>query len=186
MKKLLSAVVAALLAFSSVCASAANRAAWTAGNGVGYTWTTAINGSDLVSLASGSTALSSVADITNQTAQDIYADVSVELTIASSTPAAGAVLYIYVVPLQQDGTTYGDGELASGGAMARAYPFAPVCSIPLETAVATTLLAGFCQGIVIPPGSFRFALNNGSTITLSATAANNVVKYRTYNIQLNN
>src|SRR5271170_7833744 len=41
----------------------ANRTAWTAGNGVGFTWTTAINGSDLASLANGSTVLSSVADI---------------------------------------------------------------------------------------------------------------------------
>jgi hypothetical protein len=46
----------------------ASRTAWTAGNGVGLTWTTAINGSDLASLANGSTVLNSVADIANQTA----------------------------------------------------------------------------------------------------------------------
>ncbi len=137
------------------------------------------------SLASGSTVLSSVADITNQTALDLYADVSAELTITSQTPSAGAFLGVYLVPLLAGGSNYGDGELASGGTMARAYPFPPVAALSLETAVATTLLAGFAQGIVIPPGSFRFALYNGSGLALSATAGNNLVKYRTYRLNLN-
>ena len=163
----------------------ASQTAWVAGAGVGFTWTTAINGSDLASLASGSTVLSSVADIANQTNLDLYADVSVELTIGSATPTAGAFLGLYLVPLLAGGSNYGDGELTSGGTMARAYPFPPVATMPLETAAATTLLAGFALGIIIPPGSFRFALYNGSTITLSATAGNNVVQYRTYRLNLN-
>ncbi len=162
-----------------------SQLAWVAGAGVGFTWTTAINGSDLTSLASGSSALSSVADITNQTALDLYADVSVRLSTGSATPAAGAFLGLYLVPLLDDGVTYGDGELTSGGTMARAYPFPPAGTIALESAAATTLLAGFVQGIVIPPGSFRFALYNGSGIGLSATAGNNIVKYRTYRLNLN-
>jgi hypothetical protein len=163
----------------------ANQATWITGGGVGFTWATAINGADLVSLASGATALSSVADIANQTALDLYADVSVRLTIGSATPAVGAFLGLYLVPLLDDGSTYGDGELTSGGTMARAYPFPPAAAMPLAN-VSTTLLAGFAQGIVIPPGSFRFALyNGGSGITLSATAGNNVVKYRTYRLNLN-
>jgi hypothetical protein len=163
----------------------ANQATWITGGGVGFTWTTAINGADLASLASGSTALSSVADIANQTALDLYADVSVRLTVGSATPAAGAFLGLYLVPLLDDGSTYGDGELAAGGTMARAYPFPPAATMPLAN-VATTLLAGFAQAIVIPPGSFRFALyNGGSGISLSTTAGNNVVKYRTYRLNLN-
>jgi hypothetical protein len=39
---------------------------------------------------------------------------------------------------------------------------------------------------VIPPGSFRFALYNNSGAALSATAGNCIVKYRTYNVNLNN
>lgn len=163
-----------------------NRTAWTPGNGQGLTWGTAINGSDLASLASGSTVLSSVADIANGTNLDQFADISVELTISSATPSAGACLELYLAALLGDGSTYGSGEMSSGGVITRAPALMPVGTIPLQSSVATTLLAGFIQGIVLPPGSFRFALYNGSGITLSSTAGNNAVKYRTYNQNLNN
>lgn len=164
----------------------ASRTAWVAGNGVGFTWTTAINGSDLASLANGSTVLSSVADIGNQTQLDLYADVSVRMTVASATPPAGSFLGLYLCALLDDGSTYGDGSMASAGTITRAPPFAPAGVISLESAAATTLLAGFIQGIVIPPGSFRLALYNSSGAALSGTAGNCIVKYRTYNLNLNN
>jgi hypothetical protein len=164
----------------------ANRTAWTAGNGVGFAWSIALNGSDLASLANGSTVLSSVADIANQTALDLWCDVSVRMTVASATPPAGAILALYLAALLDDGATYGDGSMTSGTVIARAPPWQPVGVIPLENAAATTLLAGFVQGVLIPPGSFRFALYNNSGAALSATAANCVVKYRTYNLTLNN
>jgi hypothetical protein len=164
----------------------ANRVAWTAGNGVGFTWSTAINEADLESLANGSTVLSSVSDITNQTALDLYADISVRLTVSSATPPAGASLVLYLAALLDNGSTYGDGSLTSGSTITRAPPYAPVGVIPLESSAAATLLAGFIQGILIPPGSFRFALYNNSGAALSATGSNNIVMYRTYNLQLNN
>jgi hypothetical protein len=164
----------------------ANRTAWTAGNGVGLAWATALNGTDMVSLANGSTVLSSVADIANGTNLDIYADLSVRMTVASATPPSGSFFGLYLCALLDDGATYGDGSLTSGGTITRALPFAPVGALPLESAAAATLLAGFLQGIVIPPGSFRFALYNNSGGALSSTAGNCIVKYRTYNLNLNN
>lgn len=164
----------------------ANRTAWTAGNGVGFTWTTAINGSDMASLANGSTVLSSVADIANQTALDLYCDISARFTVTSAPPPAGAFLAVYLAALLDDGATYGDGTLTSGSTITRAPPYAPVGIIPLESAAATTLLAGYIQGILIPPGSFRFALYNNSGAALSSTAGNCIVKYRTYGLNLNN
>jgi hypothetical protein len=163
-----------------------SRTAWVAGNGVGFTWTTAINGSDLASLANGSTVLSSVADVANQTQLNIYADISVRMTVGSATPPAGASLNLYLAALLDDGSTYGDGSMSSGGTITRAPPYAPVGVVALESAAASTLLAGFISGIVIPPGSFRFALYNNSGAALSATAGNCIVKYRTYNVNLNN
>src|ERR1700738_2036565 len=159
-----------------------SRTAWTAGNGVGFTLTTAINGSDLASLANGSTVLSSVADIPNQTNLDIYADLSVRMTVGSATPPTGAYFAVYLCALLDDGTTYGDGELTSGATIARALPFAPVGTVLLQSAVATTVLAGLIQGVVLPPASFRFAFFNSSGAALSATAGNCIVKYRTYNV----
>jgi hypothetical protein len=120
----------------------ANRTAWTAGNGVGFTWTTAINGGDMASMATANSVLSTVADITNQTALDIYADISVLITLGSSSAiAAGAYLGLYLFALQSDGATYGDGSLTAGTPAAIVPPFAPVCSIGLRTA--TYSLGGF-------------------------------------------
>src|SRR5271155_3448668 len=164
----------------------ANRTAWTAGNGVSFTWATAINGTDLASLANGSTVLSSVPDIANQTVLDLYCDISVRVTVSSATPPAGATLALYLTALLDDGATYGDGFLTSAGTITRAPSWTPVGIIPLESAVAATVLAGFIQGILIPPGSFRFALYNNSGAALSATSTNCIVKYRTYNLLLNN
>jgi hypothetical protein len=164
----------------------ANRTAWTAGNGVGFTWTTAINESDLESLASGSAVLSSIGGITNQTALDLWCDVSVRLTISSSTPSAGAFLALYLAALLDDGATYGDGQLAAGTQKAYLPPYPPVAVLPIESAAALTVMAGFAQGILIPPGTFNFALYNGTGIALSSTGSNCIVKYRTYNLNLNN
>lgn len=164
----------------------ANRTAWTAGNGQGLVWGTLINGADLASLANGSTVLSTVADITNGTAFDLYTDISVRMTVTSATPPAGSFFGLYLAALLDDGVTYGDGTLTSGSTITRAPPYAPVGIIPLESAAAATVLAGFVQGILIPPGSFRFALYNNSGAALSSTAGNCIAKYRTYNLNLNN
>jgi hypothetical protein len=164
----------------------ANRTAWTAGNGVGFTWTTAINESDLESLASGSSVLSSIGGITNQTALDLYADVSLRMTISSSTPSAGAFFALYLYALLDDGATYGDGQLTAGTQKAYLPAMAPCAVVPIESAAATTLMAGFRQGLIIPPGTFNFALYNGTGLALSSTGSNCIVKYRTYNLQLNN
>lgn len=180
-------LLAALLAvFATSAAQAAGRSAWTAGNGAGYTWTAVMASGDMTSLANGSTVLSSAASITNQTAQDQFMDLGGVWTVTSATPPAGAYIGIYLVPLNSDGATYGTGELTSGSTITRAPASGLVCTMPQETAAATTTLAGTCAGIIIPPGSFRIAVFNGSGAALSATAANNTLLYRSYNINLNN
>lgn len=161
----------------------ANRTAWTAGLGVGYTWTTLINSADLASMPNGQTVLSTVADITNQTNQDMLMDISVRNAIASSTIAAGARLDFWLYALLDDGTTYGDGQLVAGTQAAKTPTFTMAATIPLVAAAAQTLLLGFYQGISIPPGSFRFAEQNNSGFTF--TSGTQTVKYRTYNVNLN-
>lgn len=186
-KKLFLSLIAALLLFTGE-AQAANRTAWTAGNGQGLTYssrTTAFGTADLTSLASGSSVLSSGTPIANGTNLDMYADISVEITVASSTPSAGGYIAIYIAPLQQDGTTYGDGQLTAGTGAAYLPPYSPACIIPLANQ-AMTLMAGSCTGVLLPPGSFQFVAYNGSGVAFSGTAANNVVSFRTYNLNLNN
>ena len=158
---------------------------WTAGNGVGLTWTAAFNTTDFTTSHSGSTpmqnldvVLSSVADITNGTALDKFADLSLELSISSSTIAAGANFAFWLYALLDNGTSYGDGQQTSGTATAKTPAFAPCAIVPLYATTGQTSLVGFVQGIVIPPGSFRFAIQNNCGFTLTNTTT--TCKYRTY------
>jgi len=161
----------------------ANRTSWVAGNGAGLSWTTGINSSDLASMSSGSSVLSTVADIANGTNLDQFMDVSVRCAIASNTIAAGANLALWLYALLDDGSTYGDGQLAAGTQAAKTPVFSPCGVIPLLAAASQTTLVGIVTGILLPPGSFRLALQNNSGFALSA--GTQTVKYRTYNQNLN-
>lgn len=164
-----------------------SRTAWTAGNGnsgAGLTWSAALNSSDLTSMPNADTVLSSVADIANGTALDMFMDLSIAMAIASSTIAAGANIAAWIFALNQDGSTYGDGQFASGSQAAKTPTFVPCAIFPLVAAAAQTTLLGFAQQIIIPPGSFRIAVQNNSGFAL--TAGTQTIKYRTYNINLNN
>ncbi len=160
------------------------RSAWVAGNGIGLTLTTVINSADLASMINGDTVLSSVADIANGSNLDQFMDVSVRCAIASNTIAAGANLSLWIYALLDDGSTYGDGQLSSGTPAAKTPTFPPCGVIPLVAAVSQTILAGFVGGIIIPPGSFRLALQNNSGFAL--TSGTQTVKARTFNINNNN
>lgn len=159
-----------------------SRTSWTAGNGVGLTWSTLINSADIATLANGSSCLSSVADIANGTNLDMFMDISYQLAIASSTIAAGANFAFWIWALNQDGSTYGDGQFSSGtpSALIPSPPPSAVQGIP--AVAATTNMRGFLQRIEIPPGAFRVLIQNNCGFTLSGTQT---VKYRTYNINLN-
>lgn len=158
--------------------------AWTAGNGAGLTWTTAINSADMASMATANTVVSGVADIANGTNLDMFMDISASLLIASSTIVAGANLAFWLYTLNQDGTTYGDAQFTNGTPAAKTPTFAPCAVIPLVAAASQTALIGSSVQIMIPPGSFRLAIQNNSGFSL--TAGTQTVKYRTYNLNLNN
>jgi hypothetical protein len=162
------------------------RSAWTAGNGVGLTWTTAINSSDMASMASAKTVLSTVSDIANGTNLDQFMDISFSLAIASNTIVQGAVISFYLYLLNQDGSTYGDNQFTAGTPATLTPTFSPCFTFPLVAAATQTSLIGnnFGNPIIIPPGSFRLAMLNGSGFAL--TSGTQTVKYRTYNQNLNN
>lgn len=154
----------------------ASRTAWTAGNGAGLTWTTITISA---TLAAGSAQMDT-ADVANGTALDQLADLSISLTTASSTYTALMNIAIYLCMLNQDGTTYGDNHLTTSAA-AVTPSFPPVATIPLFAAAAQTSIIGNVQGILLPPGTFRWGvMNNGITLTAAT------VKFRTYNTNLNN
>lgn len=161
----------------------ANKVAWVAGAGQGFTWGTLINSADMASMTTGQSVLSSVSDITNQTALDIYMDVSVRLVIASNTIAAGANIALFLYALLDDGTTYGDGQFTAGTPASLTPAMAPAGLVPIPAVASTTNMVGYVQGIIIPPGSFRMAMQNNSGFSL--TSGTQTIKYRTYNLNLN-
>lgn len=149
---------------------------WIGGNGVGLTWTSCFS-TEVNSLANGNAVLSSMA-INNATALDIFADVSISL--GSVTPGAGApYIGVYLYPLNQDGTSYGDGRFgtSAAGPPPSQYFVGTISCIPSTAGVITgTTPRG---AIILPPGSFKFVLYNLAGVTLAASS--NVVDYRTYN-----
>jgi hypothetical protein len=161
----------------------ASRTAWTAGNGVGLTWTAVMAGTDLAGLATANTVLSTDT-VTNGTALDQYMDLSVRCSITSTTVTAGANIALWLYPLLDDGATYGDGQFVAGTGAALTPTFPPIAVIPLVAASAQTKLVGASLELIIPPGTFKIALQNNSGATLATTTQNCL--YRTYNINLNN
>ena len=104
-----------------------SKTAWVSDpNGVGLSWTTAINSTDMASMTNGQTVVSSVSDIANGTNLAMFADLSFQLVISSSTIASGANFAFWLYCLNQDGTTYSDGQFTNGTAKSATPSFPPV------------------------------------------------------------
>jgi hypothetical protein len=148
---------------------------WIAGSGQGLTWGAAMGSSDPNSLASGNAILSTV-QVNNSTALDVFADISISL--GSVTPGAGAPsIGLYLYPLNEDGSSYGDGRFgsAAAGPPGSQYYLGSIPCVPSTAGVIT----GMIRGIILPPGAFKLVLWNNSGVALAASS--NVVDYRTYN-----
>lgn len=136
---------------------------------------------DFNSLASGGGGLSTTA-IANGTALDLYADVSFVVTVGGTTTAS-SYMALYLLPLNQDGTTYGSGYASSTSTQPPATYLVGSCMVASGVASGSTVV-GMFRGIVLPPGSFKFAVGNVLGVALSATAAL-TLSMRTYNENLN-
>lgn len=134
-------------------------------------------------MTNGQTVVSSVADIANGTNLDMFMDISYLLVIASSTIAAGANFAFWIYNLNEDASHYGDGQFTNGTAASLTPSFPPAAVVGIPAVASTTNMYGTATGIVIPPGSFRVAIQNNSGFAL--TSGTQTVKYRTYNINLN-
>ena len=147
---------------------------WISGSGVGLTWTAAFS-TEINSIVNTNAILSSVS-IANGTPLDIFADIWIAL--GSITSGAGApYIGFYLYPLNQDGSTYGDGRFGSSAAGPTASQYF-VGAVPLVPSV-TQAQEGAVTGIIMPPGTFSFVAYNLSGSTLASSG--NAIKYRTYN-----
>ncbi len=149
---------------------------WIAGSGYGTTWTS-VFGSEINSVVTGNAILSSVV-VANGTALDTYMSISGAFGSITSTSGAPYIGF-YLYPLNQDGSTYGDGRFissAAGPPLSQYY----LCSIPLVPSV-TQAQEGSCGSLQpIPPGSFALVAYNMSGATLAASG--NAIKAQTYNL----
>jgi hypothetical protein len=146
-------------------------------------YTSAGFGTEINSLANGYTVAAGTA-INNSTALDVFADFSISLGSVSGTSAGAPFLGLYLLPLNEDGTTYGDGAFSTVAvANTLVLPFGnyyagSIPAIPSSTGV----IVGTIRGIIMPIASFKFAIYNQSGVTLAS--GSNVLDYRTYNRQV--
>jgi hypothetical protein len=141
------------------------------GGGQSLSWASAFS-TEINSLASGNAVISTVS-ITNT--KDIFCDISY-VAGATVTTAAPNNLAFYLYPLNEDGSTYGDGRFGSSAAGPPPSNYF-AGSIGFAAAAGTTI-AGVVTGIIIPPGTFSFVLMNNAGVQL---AASSTCKFRTYN-----
>ena len=168
----------------------------------GYT-PVSFNAGDIYAMPDGGAALSSTV-ITNGSSLDMLMDVSFSASVGGTTTSTSR-LSLYVLPLNQDGTTYGDGFASS----------APVASIGSASLGASSLGGGSppapaqpslsymvrdCKvraGVVpggavvgtfpkfdLPPGNFRLAIANNLGVPFPAPPALTLA-CRAYNFNLN-
>lgn len=159
----------------------ANRTSWVAGNGQGLTYATAgFTATDFNSLASGSVVVAASA-ITNSSSLDLYSMVSFILTMGGTTTAS-SYMSLYLLPLNQDGTTYGDG-IATGSTLPSASYL--VGNVGVQSGITSgSTIVGTFPTIFLRPTNFKFAVASNLTVALNASAAA-LVKYITFNENLN-
>jgi hypothetical protein len=160
----------------------ASTTGWVSGRGQGLTWGSAgFTAANFNSLANGSSVSSTA--INNSTNLDLYADVSFSMACGGTTTAASFIA-VYLLPLNQDGTTYGANTIAANGTSTAAIPATyQVGALNVAVGATGTVMAGTFRGIVLPPGSFILALTNNLGVAMNASAAA-TVQYRTYNENL--
>lgn len=145
---------------------------WVAGATAG--WASAF-GTEINSITNGNSVLSSVS-ITNGTGLDMFADFSVTAG-GTITTAAPNFLWLGLMPLNQDGTVYGDGVNTTTAA-AYVPPATYWVGNIMVRAAASTIVQGTISRIILPPGTFSFVAYSQLGATAHATMT---CKYRTYN-----
>lgn len=138
-------------------------------------WASAGFSTEVNSLANGNAVLAASA-IDNSTNLDRIVDFSVSL--GSVTPGAGApYIGVYLIPLNQDGSTYGDGRFGSAAA---GPPPSEYWAGNIRCKASTAgVITGIIQGARLPPGSFKWCIYNQAGVSLASSS--NTLQHRIYN-----
>ena len=153
---------------------------WVAGSG-GLTYADAgFTLASFNSLASGSGVVAGTA-YANGTNLDQYGQVSGSF-VPGATTVAGGYLSLYLLALNANGTTYGDGT-ASGATAPSSTWWVANCQV--NAGITTSGVIYFDFGpVVLPPGNFVWAIWNNLGVALNAAAAA-IVDHRFFDVNLN-
>lgn len=148
---------------------------WIAGSGVGLTWTAAITGSTMNSLANGNALLSDV-QIDNTSPLDMF--YALEFVAGgTATTVAPAYVGLFFYPLLSDATTYGDGRFGSAAAGPPPDNYR-LGNIGFNAAASTTM-RGMLVNLILPPIKGKLVIYNQGGVAFPSTG--NTLKYMTYN-----
>ena len=148
---------------------------WIAGSGQGFTWGS-LFGTEINTTIGIANAILSTVSVSNQSSLDIFMDISYTAG-GTVTTVAPNYLGFYLYPLNQDGSTYGDGNYAS--ATASTPPGTYWVGNIIVPVGASTTVQGTVTRIIMPPGTFNMVIFNGTGVAFFN--GTNVCKYRTYN-----
>ena len=145
------------------------------------TWTDAgFTASDFNSRADGSGVVATTA-LDNDSGLDLEAEVSFTMEVGGTT-TVNSRFDLYILPLNQDGTTYGDGAVTGTTLPAASY-MASTCLV--RTGITSgNAVTGTFPRVPLPAADFKFAIGQRTGAALDATSAA-TVKYRTVNRNLN-
>jgi hypothetical protein len=145
------------------------------------TWQSAgFTASDFNSRANGSVVVAATA-IDQDTNLDLECEVSFTFEVGGTTTSASR-FHLYILPLDQGGTIYGDNVATGTTAPADTY-WAASCGV-LSGVTSGNKVYGTFPRVPLPAADFKFAIVNSMGAALDATAAADV-KYRTVNRNLN-
>lgn len=139
--------------------------------------------SDTNSLANGSFAIATngTPQIDFSTNMDLLAEISGILTMGGTT-VAGAYMAFYLLPLNQDASTYADGQAAGATLPAGSYL---VTTVGIKVGVTSGSTITFTTPrFLLPRGTAKFAIANQTGAALNAASAP-TISYRTTNFNLN-
>lgn len=142
---------------------------------------TTLMSAELNSLVNGN-AILGTSVVANNTNLDLAAEFSFT-TGGSIVPTGSPYMALYLYPLNQDGTSYGDGRFASSAAgPPPSNYYRGFCGLGTSTATAVGSFAIPGTSIFqvpLPRGSFLPVFYNASGVTLSTSG--NILAYRTTN-----
>jgi hypothetical protein len=140
-------------------------------------WADAFAAADFNALASGGGILSTATAVDNATGKYLFADLSFSMVTSTVSPAVGAHLLFFVIPLLHD-SNYADNENTTTAANLPASTLARA-TIGFRTKTSQSI-KGAAWRIPIPPGQFKWYVVNRLGVVLPSSATNMTCQHRFY------